>query len=292
MEARARRKARYKSLMNDVLIPSVLSLAIAGVAGRMGRQLTAAALDAGLCVTGGSEAPGSVGLKEDIGEMAGRKPLRLRPVTDPVDAATGADIWMDFSQPAATLAALDALKHTQVRAAIIGTTGFDDTGERAIRDAAKQLAIVHAGNFSIGVNVLTALARIASERLGPDWDIEILETHHRHKTDAPSGTALMLGEAAAQGRGAKLSELRAHPYDGPDAKRSEGMIGFSSRRSGGVIGEHEMTFASDKEIITLGHTALERSVFAEGAVRAAIWVADKAPGLYGMDDVLGLSTEA
>ncbi len=278
--------------MNDVLIPSVLSLAIAGVAGRMGRQLTAAALDAGLHITGGSEAPGSAGLKEDIGELAGRKPLRLRPVTDPVDAATGADIWMDFSQPAATLAALDALKHTQVRAAIIGTTGFDEAGERAIVEAAKQLAIVRAGNFSVGVTVLTALVKIASERFGPEWDIEILETHHRHKIDAPSGTALMLGEAAAEGRGEKLSDLRARPYDGPDAKRCAGEIGFASRRCGGVIGEHEVTFASDKETISLGHTALDRSVFAQGAVRAAIWAADKAPGLYGMEDVLGMSAKA
>lgn len=266
-----------------------MRVAIAGVAGRMGRQLVGAALDAGLTVTGGSEAPASEFLGNDLGELAGRRLLDLKPATDPVAAASNADVWIDFTRPAATLAALDSLKHTSVRAAIIGTTGFSDEEEAEIAEAAKTLAIVKAGNFSVGVNLLQALTRMAAERLGPDWDIEVLETHHRRKVDAPSGTALMVGEAAATGRGKPLSELRAAPYDGPDAKRRAGSIGFAVRRSGGVIGQHEVSFASDMEILSLSHTAIDRAVFAHGALGAAAWALRQDAGLYDMDDVLGLS---
>lgn len=266
-----------------------LNVAIAGVAGRMGRQLVAAALDAGLQVTGGSEAPASDHLNSDIGELAGRPTLHLQPATDPVAAAARADVWIDFTRPAATLAALEALKHTRVRAAIIGTTGFSAAEEAEIAKAADALAIVKAGNFSIGVNLLEALTRMAAERLGDGWDIEILETHHRRKVDAPSGTALMLGDAAAKGRGQPLSDLRGGPYDGPDSKRKEGSIGFSVRRMGDVIGEHAVSFGSDMETLTLTHTALNRAVFAHGALNAAAWAARQAPGLYSMDDMLGLS---
>ena len=217
-------------------------IAVAGVAGRMGRQLVSAALDTSIDVVGGTEAPGSAHLDTDIGELAGRRPLNLRPVSDPVIAAAEADVWIDFTQPAVTLAALDGLKHTRVRAAIIGTTGFTAAEEAEIARAADTLTIVKAGNFSVGVNLLQALTRFAAARLSPDWDIEILETHHRRKLDAPSGTALMLGEAAADGRGEPLDALRVPPHDGPDAKRREGSIGFAVRRSGGVIGEHEVTF--------------------------------------------------
>ena len=262
-------------------------VAIAGVAGRMGRQLVGAALDAGLEIAGGSEAPASEHLGEDIGELAGRRLLGIRPATDPVAAAGDADVWIDFTRPAATLAALDSLKHTRVRAAIIGTTGFDAAEEAEIAKAANSLAIVKAGNFSVGVNLLQALTRMAAERLGPDWDIEIYETHHRRKVDAPSGTALMIGEAAAAGRGKPLSELRSPPHDGPDAKREPGAIGFAVRRSGGVIGEHEVTFGSDMEVVSLAHTALDRAVFAHGALSAARWAVRQPAGLYAMRDVLG-----
>lgn len=270
--------------MNDAAI----SLAIAGVAGRMGRQLAAVAIDRGLRIAGGTEVAEANAYGEDIGLLAGRRAIGLKPVASAAQAAGNAAVWIDFTRPAATLAALDALAATTVRAAVIGTTGFSAAEEARIADAARRIAIVKAGNFSIGVNLLEALTRLAASRLGPDWDIEILETHHRMKADAPSGTALMLGEAAAEGRGAPLPDLRAAPYDGPHASRLTGQIGFAVRRAGGVIGEHEVTFGSEKELIRLSHTALDRSVFAEGALHAAAWAASQPPGLYSMNDVLGL----
>lgn len=264
------------------------SLAIAGVAGRMGRQLAAVAIDRGIRIIGGTEAAGAGVYGEDIGMLAGRRAIGLKPVGDVLQAADGAAVWIDFTRPAATLAALDALGGASVRAAVIGTTGFSEAEEAEIAAAARRLAIVKAGNFSIGVNLLEALTRLAASRLGTDWDIEVLETHHRMKADAPSGTALMLGEAAAEGRGAALAGLRAAPYDGPEARRVRGEIGFAVRRAGGVIGEHEVTFGAEKELIRLSHIALDRSVFAEGALHAANWAAGQPPGLYNMNDVLGL----
>jgi 4-hydroxy-tetrahydrodipicolinate reductase len=266
-----------------------LNVAIAGVAGRMGRQLTTASLAAGLKVVGGSETADSDHLTQDIGVLAGGSAIGINPLSDTVTAAANAHVWIDFTRPEATLAALDTLAHTRVRAAVIGTTGFSAAQEDDIRTAAKRLAIVKAGNFSVGVNLLQNLTRLAAEHLGPDWDIEILETHHRHKVDAPSGTALMLGESAAAGRKTPLTVLQSKPYLGPEAARRRGHIGFSVRRSGGVIGDHEVTFASPQELITLSHSALDRNVFAEGAITAARWVAAQPPGLYGMDDVLGLT---
>lgn len=270
--------------MND----TAFSIAIAGVAGRMGRQLAAVAIDRGVRIAGGTEVAEANAYGEDIGLLAGRRAIGLKPVANPAQAAGHAAVWIDFTRPAATLAALDALAGTSVRAAVIGTTGFSDAEEADIAAAARRIAIVKAGNFSIGVNLLEALTRLAASRLGPDWDIEILETHHRMKADAPSGTALMLGDAAAAGRGAPLADLRAAPYDGPEARRVTGEIGFSVRRAGGVIGEHEVTFGAEKEVIRLSHTALDRSVFAEGALHAAQWAAARPPGLYNMNDVLGL----
>ena len=267
---------------------NTLKIAIAGVAGRMGRQIANAAIDAGHEITGASEAPGSQHLGQDIGSMLERSKLGVAPVDDPADAAKGAEIWIDFTRPKATLAALHVLKGAGVKAAIIGTTGFDGADEADIAEVAEDIAVVKAGNFSLGVNLLCALTRQAAQSLGEDWDIEVLETHHRRKVDAPSGTALMLGDAAANGRGADLKTLRRGPYDGPDAKRETGTIGFAVRRSGGVIGEHEITFASEREVISLAHTALDRAVFANGALAAARWAVRQGPGLYDMNDVLGL----
>lgn len=275
--------------MTDTEARTPFSVAIAGVAGRMGRQLVAAALDEGLVVAGGTEAPGKGPFDRDIGELAGRQALGVRPVTDPVAAAANADVWIDFTRPEATLAALNSLKHTRVSGVVIGTTGMSAAEEKEVARAAEHLAIVKAGNFSVGINLLQALTRMAASRLDEGWDIEILETHHRRKVDAPSGTALMLGEAAAEGRGSVLDDLRAAPYDGPDSARVAGQIGFSVRRMGDVIGEHSVSIGSDREILTLSHQALDRAVFAHGALQAAAWVKGRAPGLYGMDDVLGLS---
>lgn len=265
-----------------------MKLAIAGIAGRMGKQLASAAIEAGHELTGASEAPGSPALGNTLDKLVPGAPASINPTEDVAAAAKGADVWIDFTRPAATI---DALKHLQkagVKAVIIGTTGFDAAEEEAIGEAAGSLAIVKAGNYSLGVNLLCALTKRAAESLGDDWDIEVLETHHRRKVDAPSGTALMLGDAAASGRGSDLKTLRQAPYDGPDAERERGKIGFSVRRSGGVIGEHEVTFGSDREVITLAHSALDRSVFAHGALAAARWALRQPPGLYDMTDVLGL----
>ncbi|MEZ5998749.1 MAG: 4-hydroxy-tetrahydrodipicolinate reductase [Hyphomonas sp.] len=265
------------------------SVAIAGVAGRMGRQLAAVAHRRGLAIAGGSELAGSPHLSADIGDLAGIPHLGVQPQSDAVAAASGADVWLDFTRPEATLAALEALKHTSVRAAIIGTTGFTEAEEKDIARAADGLVIVKSGSFALGIKLLESLVRRAAASLGPDWDIEVLETHHNQKVDAPSGTALMLGEAAAEGRGHPLSDLRAGPYDGRAAAREPGKIGFSVRRMGGVIGEHSVSFGCDTEIVTLSHTSLDRSLFAEGALKAAAWALNQTPGLYSMDDVLGLS---
>ena len=266
-------------------------LAIAGAAGRMGRQLIAAGLKGGFHVVGGSEMTGSAHLETDLGVLGGHPAIGTQPSSDVGVAAEHADVWIDFTRPEVTIAALDALKKTSVRAVIIGTTGFNPEEDAKVAEAAASMTIVKAGNFSVGVNVLEALTRLTAARLQDDWDIEILEAHHRHKIDAPSGTALMLGGAAAEGRGVPLSDLRAGPYDGPSAKREPGKIGFSVKRSGGIIGEHEVSFGSEQEIIKLSHSALDRSVFAEGALMAARWAMTQGHGLYGMDHVLGFATD-
>ena len=266
-----------------------LSLGIAGVAGRMGRQLVATALEAGHQVVGGTELPDSPDRESDIAVLAGRvDPIGVTPCTDPVDAAADAQVWVDFTAPQATLAALHALRHTPVSAVVIGTTGFTAHQEAQIAAAGSEFAIVKAGNFSLGINLLTAMTRLVAARLGEGWDIEISETHHRHKVDAPSGTALMLGDAAAEGRGGKLERLRSAPYDGASAEREPGRIGFAVRRAGGVVGDHDVSFASEQEVLTLGHRALDRAVFAQGALKAAEWAMTQPPGLFDMEDVLSL----
>ncbi|MEO0465561.1 MAG: 4-hydroxy-tetrahydrodipicolinate reductase [Pseudomonadota bacterium] len=266
-----------------------VKFAIAGVAGRMGRELAKSVLEARHSLTGGTERPDSPDRDIDIAVLAGRTaPLGLTPVSDAVNAAAGAHVFIDFTSPQATLSALASLQHTTVRAVIIGTTGFSAAEEAQISAASSAFAIVKAGNFSLGVNLACAITRIAARRLGTDWDVDVLETHHRRKVDAPSGTALMLGEAVAQGRGADLNALRRAPYDGTDAARSEGEIGFAVRRLGGVVGAHEVSFASEREVLSISHDALDRGVFADGALAAALWAVSQPPGLYNMDDVLGL----
>ncbi len=254
----------------------------------MGRQLVRAAHEAGHALSGGSEAPGSEFLGQDLGPLAGVEPLDAVAHAGITEAGKGADVWIDFTIPSATLMALAMLPSLGVKAAIVGTTGFSEAEEAQIATAAERIAIVKAGNYSLGVNLLESLVRQAASRLGEDWDIEVLETHHNRKIDAPSGTALMLGEAAAEGRGKSLSALRMGPYDGPDAKRERGKIGFSVRRTGSVIGEHEVTLGSEMEIVSLSHTALDRAVFAHGAIKAAEWAALQPSGLYDMSDVLGV----
>ncbi|MBY0567419.1 MAG: 4-hydroxy-tetrahydrodipicolinate reductase [Hyphomonadaceae bacterium] len=266
-----------------------IAIAIAGAGGRMGGALIrAASADSRFRIAGGTERTGSRALGMDLGALAGAGGFGIDAADSVHTAATSADVWIDFTTPEATLDALDALSATQVRATVIGTTGFSAAQDARIADAAKRLAIVRSGNFSLGVNLLAALVEQAASKLGKGWDIEIAEAHHRRKVDAPSGTALLLGEAAAAGRGKPLSEIRAKPYDGITGERAEGSIGFSSTRGGGIVGDHDVAFISEREVVTLGHRALDRAVFADGALEAALWVSDKPPGLYSMRDVLGL----
>jgi len=198
------------------------------------------------------------------------------------------DVVIDFSTADASVELAQACAAKGGPALVIGSTGLTPEQDAEILTAAEKIAIVRSGNFSLGVNILIGLVEHAAQRLDArEWDIEILETHHRKKVDAPSGTALMLGEAAASGRNVDLAEVRSVPYDGVGEPRAEGHIGFASLRAGGVIGEHTVLFASDDETLTLSHSAIDRSLFAKGAVAAAAWVRSRPPGLYDMQDVLG-----
>jgi 4-hydroxy-tetrahydrodipicolinate reductase len=198
------------------------------------------------------------------------------------------DVVIDFSTADASAELAAACAERGGPALVIGSTGFSPEQERAIVQAAERVAIVRSGNFSLGVNILVGLVEHAALRLdAADWDIEISEAHHRKKIDAPSGTALMLGEAAAAGRHGDLKALRTAPYDGVTGEREPGAIGFSSIRAGGIVGEHTVMFASEDEVLTLSHSAIDRSLFAKGAVVAAAWVRSRPPGLYDMQDVLG-----
>ncbi len=244
----------------------------------MGRALAAACADrADVCVVAGTERGDGLGAA-----------LGFPLFADAASAIAQADVWIDFTTPAATVAALDALAGSRMKAAVVGTTGFSVAQEAAISQAAQGCAIVKAGNFSLGVAVLCALAEQAARVLPAGYDIEIQEAHHRAKVDAPSGTALMLGEAAAAGRGASLSALRLAPHDGIGGPRREGGIGFAVTRGGGVVGQHTVVLAGQREMLSLRHDAFDRSVFADGALTAAAWAVSRPAGLYSLKDVLGL----
>lgn len=200
------------------------------------------------------------------------------------------DVVIDFTAPEASAALADRCADQGRPALVIGTTGFSPDELAQIEDAAKRVPIVLSGNFSLGINVLVGLVAEAAARLGPEvWDIEVIEAHHRRKVDAPSGTALMLGEAAARARGRSLQELRTPARDGITGERAPGSIGFSALRAGGIVGEHAVVLASEDEVLTLSHSARDRSLFARGAVEAAKWISRQPPGLYDMQDVLGFS---
>ena len=248
-----------------------VQLAIAGALGRMGQALAAAA-----------EAREGVEVAARFGRADGPG------LVDRVSALAAAQVVVDFTTGAASaeLATLAAARGGP--ALVIGSTGFSANEETAIRDAAKRIPIVKSGNFSLGVNVLMGLVAQAARALSAEaYDIEVFEAHHRRKIDAPSGTALMLGEAAAKARGAALSEVAVRVRDGVTGPRPAGAIGFSVLRGGGIVGEHSVTFAADDEILTLSHSARDRGLFARGAIEAALWVVGKPPGLYDMQDVLG-----
>ncbi len=256
-----------------------IRIAIAGIAGRMGQALVSSAA-ADIAIVGGSERAGSPALGVAHGGWT---------VSDnAASAAESADVWIDFTTPAATIEALQQLKLTNVKAAVIGTTGLSVAQESEIAKHAKRIAIVRDRNFSLGVNLMIGLVEQVAARLKDEWDIEISEGHHRRKVDAPSGTALMIGEAAARGRGERLNDLRAPPHDGQTGPRKAGSIGFSVVRGGGIIGDHEAAFISDEEVLSISHRALDRAIFAKGALAAAKWAASQKAGLFTMRDVLGL----
>ena len=266
-----------------------MKIAVMGAAGRMGRELIRAIVaEPGCSISGATEAVGSPVLGKDIGVLAGLEPLGVAVSDDAAAVIAASDAIVDFTVPKASVefARLAAKSRT---AAIIGTTGFDAASEAAIADAAKHTAIVKAGNMSLGVNLLLALARQAAAALGNDFDIEIVEMHHRMKVDAPSGTALMLGEAVASGRGLALNEHAVRVRDGHTGPRRRGDIGFATLRGGSVVGEHSVILAGEGERIELTHRATDRGIFARGAVKAALWTNGRAPGLYDMTDVLGIS---
>lgn len=198
------------------------------------------------------------------------------------------DVVIDFTEPAASVELAERCADMGGPALVIGATGFSPEQDAAIERAAERIAIVKSGNFSLGVNMLIGLVAQAARRLpAADWDIEVVEAHHRMKKDAPSGTALMLGEAAADGRGHDLSNVRGRIREGIGDERPVGEIGFSAIRAGGIVGEHQVIFAAQDEILTLSHSARDRALFARGAVLAGLWVKGRPPGLYGMQDVLG-----
>lgn len=265
-----------------------MKIAIAGAAGRMGRVLTRIVHETeGLEVAGGIEPKGSSAVGADMGELAGVGPLGIKITDDPLSLFTRIEGLIDFTVPKATLALAELSAQARI-VHVIGTTGIDKDGDDKIKAAARHARIVKSGNMSLGVNLLAALVRKVAATLGPDFDIEVLEMHHKHKIDAPSGTALLLGQAAAEGRKLDLAKSSVRARDGHTGARPEGHIGFATLRGGSVVGEHTVMFAGPDERIELTHKAASRDLFARGAVRAALWAKDKKPGLYSMADVLGL----
>ena len=240
------------------------SIGIIGSAGRMGNALEQAAAEAGIAVAGGIDKDG-----------------------DPIALAKIADVLIDFSSPSALVGNIGAAVAAG-KPILVGTTGLEEHHHQAIDDAARHVAVLQTGNTSLGVTLLARLVKEAATRLGDDWDIEIVEAHHRMKVDAPSGTAILLGEAAASGRSIDLASHSERGRDGVTGARAKGAIGFASLRGGSIAGDHSVLFATDNERITLSHHAENRSIFARGAIRAAAWLVRQPPGRYTMDQVIGI----
>jgi 4-hydroxy-tetrahydrodipicolinate reductase len=264
-----------------------MKVAVMGVAGRMGQELVRAARAAGCTIVGGIEQEGSPAIGSDVGVLAGIKPLGILVTSDALDVISRSDGILDFTSPKATVEFAGLAANARA-VHVIGTTGLTAADEAQIAAAARHAPIIKAGNMSLGVNLLVALTRRVAEALDEDFDIEIVEMHHRDKVDAPSGTALMLGAAAAEGRAIDLAQRSVKARDGVTGPRHRGDIGFATLRGGSVVGEHKVIFAGAGERVELVHVASDRSVFARGAVKAMQWGQGKAPGLYSMTDVLGL----
>ncbi len=267
---------------------SDMKLAVMGAAGRMGRELLRAIVETDGCViAGGTEAPGCEAVGKDLGELAGLGPLGVALGDEPLELFTRVDGILDFTAPSATLHFAELAAQARI-VHVIGTTGLSGEDEKKIAAASRHARIVKAGNMSLGVNLLAALTKKVAQALDKDFDIEVLEMHHRDKVDAPSGTALMLGESAAEGRNIELEGHSVRSRDGHTGARKRGDIGFATLRGGSVVGEHTVIFAADGERVELTHKAADRGIFARGGVKAALWARDKPPGLYSMADVLGL----
>ncbi len=267
-----------------------MRVAVLGCTGRMGIAVTRAVTE-----SRDAEVVAAVTVNDDpligvdLGVVAGLPATGVLVGSDLNAALHEADVAIDFTLPVAVQGHLAACRKHGV-ALVMGTTGLNESQQVMLAEAATEIPIMYARNMSVGVNVTTELARLAARYLGSEWDTEIVEAHHRHKVDAPSGTALQLGEAVAKERGAELGEVAVYDRTGKREERSRGEIGFSSIRAGSIVGDHSVMFASDTEIVELRHHAADRSVFAQGAVRAARWLQGKPSGLYGMPDVLGFNS--
>ncbi|WP_074200941.1 4-hydroxy-tetrahydrodipicolinate reductase [Sulfurivirga caldicuralii] len=266
-----------------------MRVAIAGASGRMGRNLIKAVHETpGLIVAAATERPGGSFVGADAGELAGIGAIGVPIVDDLGKVADQFDVVIDFTRPEATL------KHIEICRAhgkkmVIGTTGFDEAGLTAIREAAEQIAIVFAPNMSVGVNLVLKLLQMAASVLDPEqYDIEVIEAHHRHKVDAPSGTALRMGEVVAETLGWDLKEVAVYGREGITGERPHKQIGFETIRAGDIVGEHTVMFATEGERVEITHKASSRMTFAKGAARACVWLRARDRGLYDMQDVLGL----
>jgi 4-hydroxy-tetrahydrodipicolinate reductase len=267
---------------------SEMRLVVVGAAGRMGRMLVKAVSETEGCrLVGAIAREGSPALGQDAGQLAGCGEAGVAVTDDPLPVFAQADGVLDFTAPAATVAFAELAAQARI-VHVVGTTGLQEEDFAKLEAAARHARIVQSGNMSLGVNLLAGLVRQVAATLGADFDIEILEMHHRMKVDAPSGTALLLGEAAAEGRRVALKERAVRVRDGHTGARKAGDIGFASLRGGSVVGDHTVIFAGGGERLELVHRAEDRALFARGAVRAALWAFEKKPGYYSMAAVLGL----
>lgn len=265
-----------------------IGIGVVGCCGRMGiNLLNQIFAREGCVIAAGSERPGHEAVGRDLGEVAGLGTLGLTVLEDPRDLFQIADVVLDFTMPAATVAHASLAAENGVPL-VAGTTGLESNDQAAIIAASQKVAILQAANMSVGVNLLERLTEQTAAMLDEDFDIEIVEIHHRHKVDAPSGTALALGHAAAAGRGVDHDSVADRGRDGITGERRRGDIGYAALRGGNVAGEHTVIFAADNERVEIVHKATDRAIFARGAVQAGTWLHGKDPGLYSMKDVLGI----
>ena len=273
----------------QIYMTKKIDIGILGADGRMGQAvMRSLETDLHLRLTVAITSDDSPNLGKDAHKVANLRPVGLMLSSNISEGLDLCDVLIDFSHPEATLNVLSLMKQSRCNTLITGTTGYSKKQEKEFRVGAKGHTVLQSGNFSPGINILQALVKIASEKLNDKWDIEILEMHHNKKKDAPSGTALMLGSAAADGRKVKLEEKISTSRAFHSKARKKEEIGFAVLRGGGVIGQHEVRIANDQEMITLRHDAFDRDIFAKGAVNAAVWAHNKEPGIYSMKDVLNI----